>query len=319
MPVPFERCEPEAAGLIGEKLERSEARIACSVVVPVFNEAVVIGSVLSELRQVLANHQLPTEVLVVDDGSTDGTDRVVAQVLAGWAGAHLLRLARNGGQAGALYHGIQRAQGQAIVLMDGDGQNDPADIPKLLGLLNQADMAMGIRVNRKDSWTRRVMSRLANRVRRRILNDGVSDTGCGLKVFRHRVKEAFIPFQTLYSFMPALAVAAGFTVVEAPVSHRPRQGGRSNYGVRQFLWRPLLDLIGVWWFCQRRCVVLPQPEPSKPVSFPAGPVRHPMPSGEMPGAESCGLVGEPVDQRSRPAEPGRGLASPTSPRLTAGL
>jgi dolichol-phosphate mannosyltransferase len=315
MPVSFEPRPPDAAGSMREEWSRSEAGIDCSVVVPVFNEAAVIGPVLTELKQVLMDHQLQAEVLVVDDGSSDETGRVVAQVLAGWSGGRLLRLTRNGGQAGALYFGIQQAQGRFIVLMDGDGQNDPADIPRLLDLLGRADMAVGVRVHRKDSWTRRMMSRLANRVRRRILNDGVSDTGCGLKAFHRCVKDAFIPFRTLYSFMPALAVAAGYTVEETPVSHRPRQGGRSNYGVRQFLWRPLFDLLGVWWFSQRRC---PRPhlQPNDVVPPPARTAARPVGTA---GGESGGLPGKPSGQVFHPPERGDKLIASKSPPLTAGL
>jgi hypothetical protein len=97
------------------------------------------------------------------------------------------------------------------------------------------------------------MSRLANAARSRILGDGVADSGCGIKAFHRRVIDAFIPMRTLYSFMPALAISAGFTVRQVPVHHRPRSGGKSKYGVRQFLWKPLLDLMGVWWFSRRRC------------------------------------------------------------------
>lgn len=226
-----------------------------SIIIPVFNEEEVIGEVLWELKEFLSRHSLAEELLVVDDGSSDETVRIASRMLAGWANARLLRLARNVGQAAALYHGMQQALGQTIVLMDGDGQNDPWDIPRLLALLadTRADMVAGVRVDRNDDRARRLASRLANGVRRRFLNDGVTDTGCGLKAFDRRVIDAFIPFQTLYSFMPALAVGAGFKVIELPVRHRPRRGGKSKYGIRQFLWRPLLDMFGVWWFMHRRC------------------------------------------------------------------
>jgi len=174
----------------------------------------------------------------------------------------LIRLSRNSGQAAALYHGMKCARGNVVILMDGDGQNDPRDLPKLLGPLDQFDMVVGIRVNRQDSLVRRKMSLLANAIRGRILKDGVTDTGCGIKAFHRRVIEAFIPIRTLYSFMPALAISAGFSLRQVPVHHRARKGGKSKYGVRQFLWRPLLDLFGVWWFLRRRCpLVKPEPSP----------------------------------------------------------
>ena len=140
------------------------------------------------------------------------------------------------------------------MLLDGDGQNDPADIPRLLALIaTGADLAVGVRVKRRDDWRRRLMSKIANKVRKRFLRDGVSDTGCGLKALRREVIEALIPLRTLYSFIPALVAGAGFRVAEVPVTHRPRRGGDSKYGVRRFLFWPLLDMLGVWWFLHRRC------------------------------------------------------------------
>jgi hypothetical protein len=136
--------------------------------------------------------------------------------------------------------------------MDGDGQNVPADVPRLLARLAAADMVVGVRVDRADAFVRRAVSRLANRIRARVLRDGVRDTGCALKAFRREVAAEFIPIASLYSFMPALAVAAGFRVVEEPVRHRPRRRGASKYGLRIFLWRPALDMLGVWWFASRR-------------------------------------------------------------------
>jgi len=138
--------------------------------------------------------------------------------------------------------------------MDGDGQNDPADISSMLHLLNTTDAAMvtGLRANRKDSWLRHRMSRIANAVRQKILHDGVTDSGCALKAFRKEVLRSLIPIRTLYSFIPALAVAAGFRVIEVEVNHRPRKTGTSKYGLGVMLWRPVVDMIGIWWFIHRR-------------------------------------------------------------------
>jgi glycosyltransferase involved in cell wall biosynthesis len=174
----------------------------------------------------------------------------------------LIRLAQNCGQAAALYYGMKKARGRIIILMDGDGQNDPRDLPVILEPLAKFDMVVGDRVDRKDNFLRRVMSRAANKIRRRILNDSISDSGCGIKAFHRSVVDAFIPIRTLYSFIPALAISAGFSVKEVPVRHRPRLGGKSKYGVRQFLWRPILDMLGVWWFTRRRCnIVAHSPKP----------------------------------------------------------
>jgi dolichol-phosphate mannosyltransferase len=224
-----------------------------SIVIPVYNEEDVIRSLLNEIRNFATTWRADYELLLVDDGSTDRTAEIVGSQFENWRQGRLIRLNRNCGQAAALFYGMKRARGQVVVLLDGDGQNDPQDIPKVLAPLNEVDMAIGIRVKRRDSIVRRVMSRLANAARSRILGDGVSDSGCGIKAFHRRVVDAFIPMRTLYSFIPALAVSAGFTIRQVPVRHRPRSGGKSKYGVRQFLWKPLLDMAGVWWFARRRC------------------------------------------------------------------
>ncbi|MBV9392344.1 MAG: glycosyltransferase family 2 protein [Verrucomicrobia bacterium] len=228
-----------------------------SIIVPVFNEEEVIGRLLAELRKVLDHWRPSYELWVVDDGSSDRTGRIVKEFFTEWPEANLAQLSRNSGQAAALFHGMKLARGAKIILMDGDGQNDPGDIPRLVSFLDDCDMIVGIRVKRRDSLLRLLMSRLANSVRRRLLKDGVSDTGCGLKAFHRHVVAAFIPIQTLYSFMPALASSAGFSIREMPVHHRPRLGGKSKYGLRKFLWRPFLDLLGVWWFGCRRCPIEP--------------------------------------------------------------
>jgi dolichol-phosphate mannosyltransferase len=224
-----------------------------SIVIPVYNEEDVVGALLDDLSMFVNTWRSDYEILMIDDGSSDRTAEIIRSRFENWSQGQLVRLSRNCGQAAALYYGMKRACGQVVILMDGDGQNDPRDIPTVLEPLDHVDMVVGVRVERQDSFVRRTMSSLANAARSRILKDGVADSGCGIKAFHRRVIDAFIPMRTLYSFMPALAVSAGFTVGQVPVRHRPRSGGKSNYGVRQFLWKPLLDLIGVWWFSRRRC------------------------------------------------------------------
>jgi glycosyltransferase involved in cell wall biosynthesis len=224
-----------------------------SIVIPVYNEEDVVGALLDDLSMFVSTWRSDYEILMIDDGSSDRTAEIIRSRFENWSQGQLVRLSRNCGQAAALYYGMKRACGQVVILMDGDGQNDPRDIPTVLEPLDHVDMVVGVRVERQDSFVRRTMSSLANAARSRILKDGVADSGCGIKAFHRRVIDAFIPMRTLYSFMPALAVSAGFTVGQVPVRHRPRSGGKSNYGVRQFLWKPLLDLIGVWWFSRRRC------------------------------------------------------------------
>jgi glycosyltransferase involved in cell wall biosynthesis len=233
--------------------------LAYSVVVPVFNESVALPALTAEIVATMDALGRPYECVFVDDGSTDGTAELL-DALARRPGSPIrpLHFPTNRGQGAALYAGVNYAQGEAIVTLDGDGQDCPADIPALLAVLDRerVDLVCGIRHERRDSSLRRWMSRAANRVRARALGDGMTDSGCGLKVMRRAVVPALLPLRTLYSFIPALAVAAGFAVGEHPVSHRPRNGGRSSYGLLAMAWRPFVDMLGVAWY-QRRCVLQP--------------------------------------------------------------
>lgn len=223
-----------------------------SVVIPFYNEEASVESLLEEVRQVMKTTGSAWEIIAVDDGSKDGTAKALATIARNDPSVRVVGDGVNRGQAAALSWGLHSAAAPIIVTMDGDGQNDPGDIPALLADLSHADMVVGVRAARHDSFLRRIMSRVANAVRGAILRDHMTDSGCALKAFRREVVASFLPIKTLYSFMPAFAVAAGFRLSERTVRHRPRRGGVSNYGLRKMLWRPLLDLIGVWWFTRRR-------------------------------------------------------------------
>ena len=223
-----------------------------SIVIPFHNEEANCREVLRELRPVLEALSAPAEVIVVDDGSGDSTLALLREMSAEWPAVRVVPLEGNHGQAAALFVGMRLATAPIIITLDGDGQNVAADIPRLLAALPGADMVAGIRAQRQDSWVRRKMSRVANAIRGRLLADGMRDSGCALKAFRREVVEAFLPMRTLYSFMPALAVAAGFRVVQVEVQHRPRERGRSHYSLGVMLWRPALDMLGLWWWRRRR-------------------------------------------------------------------
>ena len=222
-----------------------------SVVVPFYNEAEAAALLIAEIERAMQSLGEPWELLMVDDGSRDATGEILQQAAGNSANYRHLRLPKNRGQAAALAVGLERARGRFVVTLDGDGQNDPADIPALLPLLDSADMVVGIRTGRRDSWLRRAMSKFANSIRGRLLDDRMQDSGCALKVFRREVVPVLLPLKTLYSFMPAMAKAGGFRLAELPVSHRPRQGGTSSYGFVAFLWKPAVDLVGIWWFRKR--------------------------------------------------------------------
>ncbi len=224
-----------------------------SIVIPFHNEEANCREVLRELRPVLEALPAPAEVIVVDDGSRDATRARLREVAAEWPAVRVVPLVGNHGQAAALYTGMRLATAPVIIIMDGDGQNVAADIPKLLAaLVPGVDMVAGIRGQRNDSWLRKNMSRFANAVRGKLLGDGMRDSGCALKAFRREVVDSFLPMQTLYSFMPALAVATGFRVMQLKVQHRARERGQSHYGLFVMLWRPTLDMMGLWWWRRRR-------------------------------------------------------------------
>lgn len=223
-----------------------------SVVIPFYNEAESIPPLLGELQETLDALGVRGEVLAINDGSRDATAAALDAAAARWPGLRAIHLDRNSGQAAALWRGFQEASGAWIAMLDGDGQNPPAELARLWAARETADMLAGARAQRRDSALRRAMSRVANAVRRRLLNDGVSDTGCSLKLFRREVTSAFLPIRTMYSFLPAFAVAAGWRVREIPVAHRPRRAGASKYGLRVMALLPLLDLVALCWLLRRR-------------------------------------------------------------------
>ena len=225
-----------------------------SLVVPVFNEAGNILPLVTRSIEVLRGLARSFEIILVNDGSTDGTAAEIAEAHARWPEVTDLHLAQNSGQAVALLTGLRAARGEFLLMMDGDGQNDPHDFPALLALVEsgQVDLACGWRVDRHDAPLRRIMSKVANVVRRAILHDGVHDSGCQLRVMRRGVREAFFPMELMQSFIPALAVAAGFRVGELPVRHHARSHGESKYGLGRLWWRPAVAMLKLKWQLRRK-------------------------------------------------------------------
>jgi dolichol-phosphate mannosyltransferase len=218
-----------------------------SVVVPLFNEEANLPILQSELRAALGG--LDHEIIFVDDGSIDRTVERIENA----ANVRVLRFAKNAGQTAAIYAGLQAARGATAVLIDGDLQNDPADIPKLLAEISRgADLVCGYRAQRKDTLVKRLTSRVANFVRSRFTKDGVRDTGCTLKAMRRECVGALVPFKGMHRFIPALIKAAGYRLVEIPVNHRPRRFGRTKYGLGNRALRATVDMFGVRWLLSRR-------------------------------------------------------------------
>jgi dolichol-phosphate mannosyltransferase len=220
---------------------------AVSVVVPLFNEEENVPFLQGELSATLSG--LDYEIIFVDDGSTDGTVRRIAPDPR----VRLLRFERNAGQSAAMYAGLNSARGNVAVLIDGDLQNDPADIPRLLAQIERgADLVCGYRAQRKDTVVKRITSRVANFVRSRFTKDGVRDTGCTLKAMKRECVAALLPFKGMHRFIPALVKGAGYCLVEIPVNHRPRKFGLSKYGLGNRALRATTDMFGVRWLLSRR-------------------------------------------------------------------
>jgi dolichol-phosphate mannosyltransferase len=228
-------------------MSHSTGSPAVSIVVPVFNEAENLPILQSELRAALAG--LDHEIIFVDDGSTDGS----ADKIESAPNVRILRFEKNAGQSAALYAGVTAARSQTIVMIDGDLQNDPADIPRLLTEVSRgADLVCGYRAQRKDTLGKRLTSRIANFVRSRFTKDYVRDTGCTLKAMRRECADALVPFKGMHRFIPALVRGAGYGLIEIPVNHRPRRFGQTKYGFGSRAWRATMDMFGVRWLLSRR-------------------------------------------------------------------
>jgi dolichol-phosphate mannosyltransferase len=230
-----------------------------SVVVPVHNEAENIAPLLDEIRAALGG-VMPFEVVVVDDNSTDNTLARLDGCGVSMAELRVICHGRNAGQSTALRTGVRFARAPLIVTLDGDGQNDPADIPALLNRYREvADgpplLLTGYRTVRHDTLITRAASRIANVVRASFLKDRTPDTGCGLKLFPRDLFLALPDFDHMHRFLPALVLRAGGRVLSVPVRHRARTGGRSHYGIRNRLWTGIVDMLGVAWLIRRTRVV----------------------------------------------------------------
>ena len=224
-----------------------------SAVVPAYNEVENIPVLVAELRAALDATGRTWELLLIDDGSKDGTGEAMETAAAAEPRIRVLRLAANAGQSAALAAGLVRARGDLVVTLDADLQNDPADIPRLLTALESAgaDVVSGVRAQRNDSFVRKVSSRIANATRRAALGDSITDIGCSLKAYRREVLADLPMFVGVHRFLPAMCAFRGARVIEIAVHHRARTLGVSKYGMGNRLWAGIHDLIGVSWLKHR--------------------------------------------------------------------
>lgn len=226
-----------------------------SVVIPVFNELDNIEPLLLEITQ--ACQDLPYyEIVVVDDCSNDGTYEKLKSLKAKMSQIQLLRHVRNAGQSISVIDGVRAAKFSWIITLDGDGQNDPADIPRLIQELqnhgfDEKVLVAGFRNKRQDNWLRLLSTKVANRIRSNLLKDDCPDSGCGLKLFAQVTFLQLPLFNHVHRFLPALFKRAGGQVLNVKVNHRPRLRGVSKYGVMNRLWVGIVDLFGVAWLMRR--------------------------------------------------------------------
>ena len=230
--------------------QRRSRPLALSVVAPVHDEAPNLERLHARVVEVLGAGA-HWELVLVDDGSRDGSDTVIRKLIRRDAHVCGIFFERNCGQTAALAAGIHAARGALIATLDADLQNDPGDIPPMLACMHGHDAVVGYRVRRRDDLVRRLSSRIANDIRNRLSGDSIRDTGCALKVFRAEAIRRVTLFEGMHRFLPTLLRYEGFSVIEHPVAHHARTAGRSKYGIRNRAWRSFKDLLAVCWMRQR--------------------------------------------------------------------
>jgi dolichol-phosphate mannosyltransferase len=223
-----------------------------SVVIPIYNERENLVPLEEKLNETLAGLNLDYEVVLVDDGSRDGSAELIGKLQKQNSRLRLIRFSENSGQSAAFMAGFRAANGRIIVTMDADLQNDPADIPLLLEKIGEFDVVCGWRHERNDPWIKKISSKVANAVRNQLSQETITDTGCSLKAFRRECVAPLVLFNGMHRFFPTLMKMEGFTVTEVKVRHHCRLHGQSKYNIRNRLWSSWNDLLGVRWLKKRR-------------------------------------------------------------------
>jgi glycosyltransferase involved in cell wall biosynthesis len=258
-----------------------------SIVVPVYDEEASLETLHRELDAALAGVAGGVELIFVDDGSRDGSLDALRRLAAKDPRLRVLALDRNHGQTAAFDAGFRAARGELVVTLDADGQNDPADIPRLLAELERADVVNGVRQRRRDSRVRLLSSRIANGVRNWVTGESVTDVGCSLRAVRATTLRRVKLHRGMHRFLPTLLRLEGARVVEVPVAHRPRRHGASKYGIRNRLGAGLVDLFAVRWM-QSRALRYEAREVGAPPAAELGSVPHEAVLGATSGTEPLG-------------------------------
>lgn len=231
-----------------------------SVVIPLKDEEENILPLIDELHPIMEQMREPWELICVDDGSKDGTLPLLMKFSQNNPYLRVLIFDANYGQSSAFDAGFRAAKGEFIITLDGDRQNDPADIPKMVRLAASADLVCGIRAKRKDTWVKKITSTLANAIRGRFLNDGVKDTGCSLKVYRRSCFSKIKLYHGMHRFLPALFLMEGFKIEQVPVNHRERTKGKTKYNFLNRSLNTVFDMFAVRWMRKRRLHYIIQKE-----------------------------------------------------------
>lgn len=222
-----------------------------SVVIPIKNEEENIKDLIQEIEPVMNGLAQQWELICIDDGSTDRSLLIMQELCKQKPYLRILSFTRNFGQSAAFSAGFKAAKGELIITLDGDRQNDPADIPKLTAAITDCDLVVGWRVNRKDTFQKRIISRVSNWIRSRLCDDGVHDTGCSLKVYRKEAVSHIKMYKGMHRFLPALFKNEGFRVKEIPVNHRERSRGVTKYHFFNRSIGPIVDMLAVRWMRSR--------------------------------------------------------------------
>ncbi|OGP95047.1 MAG: glycosyl transferase [Deltaproteobacteria bacterium RBG_16_47_11] len=222
-----------------------------SVVAPVYNEEENLPVLIPKLKKVLEGLGCSCEMIFVDDGSSDGSLRILRDVASRYPSLRVLRFRENRGLSTALVAGMREARGEKIITLDSDLQNDPADIPKLLEYLDRYDMATGWRQRREDSWLKKISSKIGNTVRNWLSGENIQDSACTLRAFKKKCIKEIPVFNGMHRFLSTLVKMEGYRIIEVPVSHHPRKFGKSKYNIRNRMVRSFIDLLAVRWMKYR--------------------------------------------------------------------
>jgi glycosyltransferase involved in cell wall biosynthesis len=225
--------------------------VEISVVVPVYNEEGSLPLLIPKLAEVLKGLGRPHEMIFVDDGSSDGSPRILKEMASQYPFLRVLRFKENRGLSTALVAGMREARGEKVVTLDSDLQSDPADIPKLLDYLDRYDMATGWRQRREDSWLKKISSRIGNAVLNWVSVDTIQDSACTLRAFKKECIKEIPVFNGMHRFFPTLVKMGGYRIIEVPVSHHPRKFGKSKFNIRNRMVRSFVDLLAVKWMKER--------------------------------------------------------------------